>query len=107
MSKYAFTQTDLLRSILNLKCAAANADVLYITDRKNGLDGKCDHDKMVKMDAILFCLENYNYGYYAEDSINCLTIDEIAVLMQKGKQLSDECSCNPPTRPVTIPEFSF
>lgn len=106
-AKYPFTTTDLLRSILNLKCAIGTEVGNMNTDLKNGKDVTKRQIKLSDMRVVLISLERYNPFYYADTSINCLTIDQVGILMQKAKQYGESCNCNSPTRPVTIPSFYY
>lgn len=105
MSKYNFTQTELQRGILKLQCAASYQMEEWITDRREGdTTTNWRLDKIAQMNSVLFALERYNYTYYADDSINCLTIDEAGFLLQRANQLSGECGCSYTVRPVTLVE---
>jgi hypothetical protein len=104
--KYSFTVTDILRSIANLKCAIGEQSALLITDLKNGNTSTLS-SKISDMQLLLYVMEGYNVNYLAEDSINCLSMDEMSSIMQKAKQLMELCGCNSPTRPVTIPDFYY
>lgn len=105
--KYPFTETDLLRGILNLQCAIGTTMGSYVADLQNGLSCEDKFKKVQNMQVILFALNNYNYNYYAPTSINCITIDQCAILLQKAKQMAQTCNCNTPTRPVTSPGFYY
>lgn len=102
--KYPFTETELEQGILKLKCASSSLYSSYITDRQAAKDSEWRLAKIAKMQSVLFPLERYNYTYYAEDSINCLTIDEVGFLLQRANQLSNECGCANYVRPVTLPD---
>jgi len=106
-AKYPFSTEELLRSILNLKCAIGTEAGKACVDLKNGKSVEKRELRILNMNSVLHALELYNPFYYSDPSINCLTIDEMGVLMQKAKQYSGECGCNSPTRPVTIPTFFY
>lgn len=105
--RYTFTTEELLRTILNLKCAIGSQGGKRITLLKNGKNVDKIDTKLDNMRVILWTLEQYNPFYYADPSINCLTIDETGILIQRAKQYSEECNCNAPVRPITIPDFYY
>lgn len=106
-AKYTFTTTEILRTILNLQCAIGTEGGLRIDDLKNGKNVDKRNLRLSNMRVILWALQQYNIFYYAEDSINCLTIDQTGILIQRAKQYSQECNCNSPTRPITVPDFYY
>lgn len=105
--RYPFTTTDLLRTIENLKCAIGTQGGLLMNDYKTGRYTKDRWQTLNDMQLILYCLEQYNPFYYAQTSINCLTIDEMGVLIQKANSLMELCACNNLVRAVTIPNFYY
>jgi hypothetical protein len=92
-------QEELNFLITKLKCCSAS---LSIEIGNNLVNGACDDSiKLILLNSFIkellkYNLENPISGEVPEDlnTINCLTTEEFAVVVQNAKDICGKCDCN-------------
>jgi hypothetical protein len=98
MASLTMTQEELNFLITKLKCCSAS---LSIDIGKNLVNGACDDSiKLILLNSFIKELTSYNLsnpisGEIPEslDTINCLTTEQFAIIVQNAKDICGKCDC--------------